>query len=245
MPNVAERDAPGKRVHVIGYRRCNFRCEFCSFGKNAYATAEEYTIESFEQKLWELLSYSKSFKFTGGEPTLNPALGELLRIVKLYGGHTFLDTNGSYPQRVQALLDENLLDTVGISLKGLTRDEALKNSNVKKAALCWDNVLKTLEICANTQGVQTILTYVACEGFFKESDMERLHELIKPYQNITLKINNCYLPEYIGYRRTGLDKGEIFGIVSRFVEKHPQYKGRTVLFAEYDACLDEEKAIYF
>lgn len=245
VPDITERENKGKRVHSVGYRRCNFRCDFCSFGKNAYSSAPEFTLESFEQKLWELMSYSKSFKFTGGEPVLNPRLPELLRLVKLYSGHTFLDTNGSFPEKMQALLDEKLVDTVGISLKGLSPSEALKNSGIKNQKLCWDNVLETLNICATDENARTILTYVACEGDFGYEDMERLYELIKDYPRLYLKINNCYLPERINYRRVGLDKGEIFAIVSRFVEAHPDFKGRTVLFADYEACLDEEKAIYF
>lgn len=249
VPDITERFEQGKRVHIVGYYKCNFRCEFCVFAADNYSEAykrlPEYTLESFEQKIWDLLSYSKNFKFTGGEPTLNPSLIELMRILRIYGAKIFLDTNGSMPHRVKPILEEKLADIVGVSLKGLSAEDALKNSNIKNSELCWDNVLKTIDMCAKDKHVQLIVTYVACDGDFSACDMEKLAELLKPYPDIVLKINNCYLSDKIDYRRKGLDKSEIYSVVESFVNKHPEYKGRTVLFSDYDACLEEDKAFYF
>ncbi len=245
VPNVADRFSDNRRVHELNYGKCNYRCEFCSFGKWSVENNPEYTVESFEQKVWELLRYSKNFKFTGGEPTLNPYLPELLRVVKIYGAQTFLDTNGSNPNKVKALIDEGLVDIVGISLKGLNADEAAVTANIKNKKLCWDNVWETIDICSKTEKVQLIITYVACEGFFKEEDLNTLAELLAPYPDVTLKINNCYLEERIDNRRKGLDKTEIYSMVEEFVENHPEFKGRTVLFRDHDSCIDQSKIALF
>lgn len=245
VPNIADRFNDNKRVHELSYGKCNYRCDFCSFGKWNVDTYPEYTLEAFEMKVWDLLRYSKNFKFTGGEPTLNPLLPELLRIVKIYGAQTFLDTNGSNPKKVQELIDENLVDIVGISLKGLTAEESASNASITNRKLCWDNVWETIDLVSKADKVQLIITYVACEGYFKEGDLDTLAELLKSYPNITLKINNCYLEERIDYRRKGLDKTEIYDMVERFVERHPDYKGRTVLFRDHDSCIDETKIVLF
>lgn len=245
VPNIADRFQDGRRVHVLKYGKCNYRCEFCSFGKWAVDTYPEYTLEAFEQKVWELLRYSKNFKFTGGEPTLNPYLPELLRIVKIYGAQTFLDTNGSNPKKVKALIDEGLVDIVGISLKGLNADEAAATANIKNTKLCWDNVWETIGMCSAAENVQLIVTYVACEGYFKEEDLDTLAELLKPYPDVTLKINNCYLEKSIDGRRKGLDKTEIYSMVEHFVERYPEYRGRTVLFRDHDSCVDQNKIALF
>lgn len=244
-PNVADRFNDNRRIHEIGYNKCNYRCEFCSFDKWRLDKLTEYTLESFEMKVWELLRYSKNFKFTGGEPTLNPHLPELLRIVKIYSGQTFLDTNGSNPKKVKALIEEGLVDIVGISLKGLNADEAAATANIKNKKLCWDNVWETIKICSEAENVQLIITYVACEGYFKEEDLDILAEFLLPFPDITLKINNCYFEERIDFRRKGLDKTEIYGMVERFVERYPAYKGRTVLFRDHDSCIDQSKIALF
>lgn len=245
VPNIADRFKDNRRVHVISYNRCNYRCEFCGHGKITYDNNKEYTLETFEQKMWELLRYSKNFKFTGGEPTLNPQLTELMRITKIYGAQNFLDTNGSRPEKVKALVDEGLVDIIGISLKGLDADSAAETANIKNKKLSWDNVWKTIAMVSETENIQLIITYVACEGYFKEEDLDTLAELLTPYPDVTLKINNCYLEERIDFRRKGLDKSEIYSMVERFVERHPEFKGRTVLFRDHDSCIDQSKIALF
>lgn len=245
VPDIADRFHDNRRVHFIGYGKCNYRCEFCSFGQWKVEKYPEYTLDTFEKKTWELLRYSKNFKFTGGEPTLNPFLADILRRVKIYGAQVFLDTNGSNPKKVRELIEEGLVDILGVSLKGLSADEAAKTANIVNKKLCWDNVFETIDIGCKSEGVSVIVTYVACDGYFKEEDLDVLAELFKDYPDITLKINNCYLEECVEFRRKGLDKTEIYNMVERFVERHPEYKGRMVLFRDHDACLDESKIAFF
>lgn len=240
VPNIADRFHNNRRVHSLAFGKCNYRCEFCSFGDWPVEKYPEYTLESFEQTIWKLLRTSRNFKFTGGEPTLNPYLQPLLRIVKMYGGSVFLDTNGSNPRMIQMLLKEGLIDILGLSLKGLSPEEAAQTANITNTKLCWENVFQTLAM-AHEAGVDIVVTYVACDGYFTKEDFERLAKLLQPYPNITLKINNCYLEERIDYRRKGLPKDEIAMMVQEFVEAHEEYKGRTVLFKDHDSCLDESK----
>ena len=83
------------RTHCISYGRCNFRCGYCSFKfRNDYV---EYSREILARKFEILASKSLYFKFTGGEPLLNPNLYDDLKKVKELGGTVFLDTNGSMP----------------------------------------------------------------------------------------------------------------------------------------------------
>ncbi|TDA64035.1 MAG: radical SAM protein [Clostridia bacterium] len=55
---------------------------------------------------------------SGGEPTLQPGLAEFLaRIKKEIGLDVKLDTNGSFPEVVEALLRRGLVDTVAVDYK--------------------------------------------------------------------------------------------------------------------------------
>ena len=234
-----------KPVHSIAYGKCNYRCEFCSFTKKNTDVYPDFTIETFERKVWELLRYSKNFKFTGGEPTLNPWLEDLLRIVKLYGAQVYLDTNGSRPEKIKPLIDEGLVDIIGISLKGLTDEEAAETANITNSKLCWDNVFESVKLGCAAENVKVILTYVACDGHFTDESLDILAQKLADYPDVTLKINNCYNEQFNDYRRKGLDKSEIYSMVERFVERHPEFKGRTVLFRDHDACLDQNKIALF
>lgn len=235
----------GKPVHSVAYGKCNYRCEFCSFGRKNTDIYPDFTPETFEQKVWELLRYSKNFKFTGGEPTLNPNLAELLRVVKLYGAQVYLDTNGSRPEKIKPLLDEGLVDVMGISLKGLTAEEAAETAKIINRKLCWDNVFESVRLGCEAENVRVILTYVACDGHFNDKSLDILADKLKAFPNITLKINNCYKQEFNDFKRRGLDKSEIYSMVERFVDRHPEFKGRTVLFRDHDACVDQNQIALF
>ncbi|MBQ8572476.1 MAG: radical SAM protein [Ruminococcus sp.] len=234
-----------KPVHSMAYGKCNYRCAFCSFDKWTVDIYPEFTLETFEKKVWELLRYSKNFKFTGGEPTLNPYLPELLKIVKLYGAHVYLDTNGSRPERIKSLVDEGLVDILGISLKGLSAEEAAKTARITNKKMCWDNVFESIKIGSEAENVHVILTYVACDGHFNDNSLDVLADKLNGFLNVNLKINNCYHEEYNDGRRKGLDKTEIYSMVERFVERHPEFKGRTVLFRDHDSCVDQSKIALF
>ena len=54
---------------------------------------------------------------TGGEPTLTPGLENLLRRIKALGYAVKLDTNGSRPEVLRHLAQENLLDYVAMDVK--------------------------------------------------------------------------------------------------------------------------------
>lgn len=242
---ILEQFKDNKPVHQLAYGKCNFRCAFCTFCDWPDAKFSKFNFETFEQKVWELLRYSKNFKFTGGEPTLNPYLPELLKIVKIYGAQVYLDTNGSRPNKIKPLLDAGLVDILGISLKGLSAEEATATAKITNSKLCWDNVFESIKLGSEAKDVKVILTYVACDGHFNDDSLNSLAEKLKDYPDVTLKINNCYLNESIEFRRKGLDKSEIYSMVERFVERHPEFKGRTVLFRDHDSCVDQSKIALF
>ncbi|MCI7796802.1 MAG: radical SAM protein, partial [Lachnospiraceae bacterium] len=125
----------------------------------------EFSADEFRQLVTDLMPRGSTFKFTGGEPTLNPSLARDLAIAKSLGCTTFLDTNGSSPGIIRKLIQENLVDLFGISLKGLSAEEAVRRSGVNNRKLCWDNVLESIDFIANRSSCDVIVTYVCYEDF--------------------------------------------------------------------------------
>ena len=111
-------DFPGKVACTVFLPGCNFRCPFCHNGQildNSVESAmEPEALLSFLKKRQGLLD---GVCVTGGEPTLQPDLPAFLRSIKTLGYPVKLDTNGSNPQVLKALVAEHLVDYVAMDVK--------------------------------------------------------------------------------------------------------------------------------
>lgn len=115
-------DYPGKIAAVLFSRGCNLRCPFCH---NAHllvkpgraAMAEEIEISELIPFLEERRGFLDAVVFSGGEPTINPELTQVIRQVKETGYLVKLDTNGSNPLMLDQLLQQELLDYVAMDIK--------------------------------------------------------------------------------------------------------------------------------
>lgn len=54
---------------------------------------------------------------SGGEPLLQPDMEEFLKDIKALGFAVKLDTNGSYPEKLEPLLEKRLVDYVAMDIK--------------------------------------------------------------------------------------------------------------------------------
>ena len=111
-------DYPGKVACTVFLQGCNFRCPFCHnsdlLGKEGPETIPVETLMTFLKKRVGLLD---AVCITGGEPTLQKDLGSLIRQIKALGFLVKLDTNGSRPQVLKALVEEGLVDYVAMDIK--------------------------------------------------------------------------------------------------------------------------------
>lgn len=228
--------------HAIFYRSCNFHCEYCNNNFHENSTYREYSIDEFVFIVASLLEYGNRFKFTGGEATNNPQLIDAIKIVKELGGFVFLDTNGSRPQIVGKLIRERLIDVLGISLKGITRERAMKVTGCVKEELCWDNVFKTISIgCEN--GIKTIVTHV----FYNDSDQNELEafaKLIKPFHNVILKMNNLLFDKHHSDGLVPIDKDIFLRTAKEFLKRNPEWEGRIIVVNDEQAISHYENIIF-
>ena len=111
-------DYPGKIACTVFLGGCNFRCPFCHNGELLDAGAESCMDE---QELLDFLSKRRGLLdavcISGGEPTLQKELPELLKKIKQLGYLTKLDTNGSRPEIIKAMVSQKLLDYVAMDIK--------------------------------------------------------------------------------------------------------------------------------
>ncbi len=112
-------DYPGKVAATIFFGGCNYRCPFCH-NRNLVDNPESEPVIPRQ----EVLAFLKSRKnildgvcITGGEPTLQKDLIPFLYEVKELGYLVKLDTNGSYPEVLKALVKNRLIDYVAMDIK--------------------------------------------------------------------------------------------------------------------------------
>lgn len=110
-------DFPGKVACTVFLGGCNFRCPFCH---NSQLIGDADTLMDDG----ELLRFLESRKglldgvcITGGEPTLQKALPDLLAKIKAMGFLVKLDTNGYRPEVLKNLIDSGLVDYVAMDVK--------------------------------------------------------------------------------------------------------------------------------
>lgn len=111
-------DFPGKIACTVFLGGCNFRCPFCHNGSLAKGCGE--ALMSVD----ELLAFLDSRRgrlqgvcISGGEPTLNPELPDLIAEIKSRGFAVKLDTNGTNPQMLYGLIADGLVDYVAMDIK--------------------------------------------------------------------------------------------------------------------------------
>ena len=111
-------DFPGKVACILFTMGCNFRCPFCH--NASLVRAEEKPLITEE----EVLAFLKKRQgilegvcISGGEPLLYDGLGEFIKKVKALGYSVKLDTNGSFPEKLKALVHEGLVDYVAMDIK--------------------------------------------------------------------------------------------------------------------------------
>jgi pyruvate formate lyase activating enzyme len=137
-------DYPGAISAVVFSGGCNLRCRFCH---NPELATDDSSLDTVSDS--DILAFLATRKrlldgvvISGGEPTLRENLPEFCEALKSLGFKVKLDTNGSDPAKVAALLSKNLIDYIALDLK--TSPE--KYPSVTGSSLSFDSVLSTLDI---------------------------------------------------------------------------------------------------
>jgi organic radical activating enzyme len=103
----------GEKQIFVRFFGCNLKCKFCDTKLDSF---EEYEPGGLFKKLKEFRGDFHSISFTGGEPLLqNDFLKEMLTLTRSEGIKNYLETNGTLPQELEAVIDD--LDIVAMDLK--------------------------------------------------------------------------------------------------------------------------------
>jgi pyruvate formate lyase activating enzyme len=111
-------DWPGRVASILFLPGCNLRCPYCHAADLLNpAGGEVIGFDQVRRFLAEKGGWIDGVVICGGEPTLHPALANLCRALRAMGPAVKLDTNGTRPEVLAALIDGGLLDAVSMDLK--------------------------------------------------------------------------------------------------------------------------------
>ncbi len=159
-------DFPGRMCRVMFLSGCNLRCIYCHNRDLLEPTQGNIPWP----RLTEILDRSRenwvsAVCITGGEPTLHPQLPELVDWLKRHGFQVKLDTNGTSPQVLAALLPQ--LDYVAMDYKApLSRYPEIAGC----PALRIENVRRSAELLRAWSGWYEFRTTIL-EGFHRPEDL--------------------------------------------------------------------------
>ena len=163
---------------------CNFRCPFCH---NSALVTGKASIQIPEE---EILTYLKSrvgvidaVVITGGEPTMHKDLPDFIRKVKEMGFLVKLDTNGTNPEMLINLVNNNLLNYVAVDIKNSKEKYAL-TTGLKTLDLT--NIEKTVDFLLEKHVDYEFRTTLVNE-FHTLEDIKKIGEWIKGAKHYRLQ----------------------------------------------------------
>ncbi|MCS3922361.1 pyruvate formate lyase activating enzyme [Methanococcus voltae PS] len=192
--DLSSLDYPKVPSSVVFFSDCNMKCGYCQNYDTMQERMQEMTAEQIFNGMDRL--FSEAVVISGGEPTLQlDGVKELLNIARENNLKTKLDTNGTNPNAVKELLDENLLDYVAVDVKCgfgkylkftnyenelLTNksEEEFKKANDKFKEQIKENILKIIKYC-NDAGIyiECRTTYIPQE--ISEDDIKDIAKTVK------------------------------------------------------------------
>ncbi len=169
-------DDPGYICCVAFTSGCDLRCPYCHNGDlvEGAVDGEGFPLE----RLWDHLEARRGrldgVAFTGGEPTLQPDLAEVLAEARVRGFRVKLDTNGTRPGVLEELLGRRLVDRVALDVKlPLERYGELGASPDRIEA-----VGKSLSLLLEG-AVDVLFRTTVVPGLHDETDMEAIAKLCR------------------------------------------------------------------
>lgn len=172
LEKFAPKDFPGFIASTVFLAGCNFRCPFCH---NPDLVLHPDRLADIPMDLF--LAYLDARKgwlegvcVTGGEPLLTDDLEGFLSILKAKGLLVKLDTNGSRPDRLRAVLEAGLVDRVALDVKA--PPERYREVTAAKSA-DPEAVAQSAEVL-RASGLPYLLRTTVIPGLIDASDIEAI-----------------------------------------------------------------------
>lgn len=138
-------DYPGKICAIVFTQGCNLRCPYCHNPElvdkkpsGLQEVRQDEVVSFLEARRGKL----EAVTITGGEPLLQSDIGDFLSLVKSLGYLVKLDTNGSFPSRLETIIRANAVDYIAMDIKA----PLYKYEQVVRRRIDKDRILSSIKL---------------------------------------------------------------------------------------------------
>lgn len=177
MQKLTLLDFPGKVACTVFTAGCNFRCPFChnaSLVTGLEAVADDLDTEEFFSFLRSRRGRLDGVCVSGGEPLLHKDIRDFILRIREMGFLVKLDTNGSFPDVLDSLIKDGLVDYVAMDIKSSPEHYAGATGLVSAPVDC---ISKSIQILLTSSIPFEFRTTVVDELHTKD-DFSRIGEWI-------------------------------------------------------------------
>nr|MBP7322229.1 anaerobic ribonucleoside-triphosphate reductase activating protein [Deltaproteobacteria bacterium] len=179
-------DWPGKITAVIFLPGCNFRCCWCH--NAALVTDSEHLahvpLPVIMERIGEFSGWIDGICITGGEPTIHKDLPDFITLFKEKGLGVKLDTNGSNPQMLEALIQDRLIDCAAMDIKAPLDDA--RYARLTGVPVDLDQIRASIAVLRSS-AIETIFRMTVVPDLLTEEDICQAARDIKPVRQLTLQ----------------------------------------------------------
>ena len=182
-------DYPDKICAIVFTQGCNFRCPYCHNPE----LVEMKRSENIAFKEDEILSFLdrrrgklNAVTITGGEPLLQLDLNAFLSAIKRLGYLVKLDTNGSFPLRLERIIQSKFVDYVAMDIKTSLN----KYNHVIKRKIDTRKILDSIRLIMDS-GLDYEFRTTVVKALFEKDDYYKIGQLIK---NARLYVLQKFVP---------------------------------------------------
>lgn len=175
LEKFAPRDFPGYISSTIFLGGCNFRCPFCH---NSDLVLRPEILPTFP--LDYFLSFLDSRKgwlegicISGGEPLLQDDLETLLILIKDRNLLVKVDINGSFPSRLEDLIQKRLIDHIAMDVKAPLK----RYQEVTRATVNEEDIVRSVDIIKNS-GLGYVFRTTLVPGLVGPEDIKKICQML-------------------------------------------------------------------
>ncbi len=175
LEKFAPRDFPGYISSTVFLGGCNFRCPFCHNSdlvqnpQNLPTFPMDYFIGFLDSRK----NWLEGICVSGGEPLLNENLEVLLCLIKERNFLVRIDTNGSFPSRLEGLIEEGLVDQIAMDVKAPLE----RYSEVAGIQVNEEDIQKSINIIKNS-GLEYIFRTTVVPGLVGSDDIREISQML-------------------------------------------------------------------
>lgn len=173
IEKLAPKDFPGYISATLFTGGCNFRCPYCH---NADLVLRPDSLPAFPLSfLLNFLDIREEWLeavcVSGGEPLMHEDIAGIFQVLKDRNFLTKLDTNGSFPKRLESLIEEGLLDYVALDIKAPLE----RYREVTRFEGGLEDIQASIEIIKNSE-INHMFRTTVVPGLHDTQDIQKIGE---------------------------------------------------------------------